>query len=106
MAYFIDHQDLSLITDQNINLYDHITLVGDFNIDINKNDLYSNKVIKILSKVAMKQRVMFDTRITINSSTRIDFEYSNDKKLKCDQFEEFQLSNHDLFIFLKLYSYS
>ena len=59
---FLD--DLSVIIDQNINLQDQNILVDNFNIDINKNDLYSNKLNEILSNVAMKQCVMFDTRIT------------------------------------------
>ena len=43
-ASIVDFLDnLNLIIDSNITLHDHNILVGDFNIDINKNDLYSNK---------------------------------------------------------------
>ena len=80
---FLDN--LCVIVDQNINLYDRNILVGDFNID---------KLKEIVSNAAMTQCVMFDTRITEHSSTRIDLVYSNDKSINCDKLDEFQKSDH------------
>ena len=57
----------------------HITLVGDFNIDLIKhsNDLHCQNLIDTMSNYGFVQLVSRPTRITDHSQTLIDHSYSN-----------------------------
>lgn len=59
-----------------------LVVVGDFNIDLSKDNFYSNKLKDIITKNGLYQKVDTFTRITKNSATMIDLLITNNKELK------------------------
>lgn len=54
-----------------------IMIVGDFNIDVSKNNHYTKRLLRNLSELGLKQYVLNPTRITKTSKTTIDLVFSN-----------------------------
>lgn len=64
---------LEVYSEQQIELL----ICGDFNIDLMKNDAYSNKLKNMINFYGMKQHIKTPTRITESTSTIIDLVMSN-----------------------------
>ncbi|CAG5110818.1 Protein of unknown function, partial [Cotesia congregata] len=56
-----------------------LIIVGDFNVDIMKENYYSKKIINRLASLGLKQNIKSPTRATLNSDTIIDSLFSNFK---------------------------
>lgn len=57
--------------------FNKVIIVGDFNIDISKNDYYAKKLIDAMYSYGFSQYVLENTRITNKSNTLIDLVFSN-----------------------------
>lgn len=68
---FLDH--FEQWCEYNINFERKNIICGDFNIDLRKSSTYSDRVIRIIQSLGMKQLVMAPTRITKDSRTLIDY---------------------------------
>lgn len=60
---------------------DNCICIGDFNIDINDNSFYANKLKNVFLGLGMKQRIKENTRIGREKSTTIDLLFSNNDVL-------------------------
>lgn len=78
-----------------INLLKTCLIVGDFNIDMSKNNTYTDKLQSIAEQNSLKQIVNFYTRITLNTNTQIDLVLTNDKQIKCHPLIEDKISDHE-----------
>lgn len=67
---------------ENINLNAIFIMLGDFNIDLNMDSFYSNRLTSLINKFGLYQLVDQCTRITQNSSTKIDLLLTNKKEIK------------------------
>ena len=58
-------------------LSENVIIMGDFNIDIKKNNYCRNRLIKIANAAGLKQLVDEPTRITVSSESIIDLVFTN-----------------------------
>lgn len=74
-----DGRFIEAITEECENLLDieHVIVLGNFNIDVSKNNQYFKRLIKNMANLGLKQYVTEYTRITEQSKTRIDLVSSN-----------------------------
>lgn len=61
---------------------DTLLLLGDFNIDLDKDTFYSRKLKGIIERSGLYQLVEQSTRITQQSATKIDLFITSDKKIE------------------------
>lgn len=73
-------------------------IVGDFNINLLKNDFYCEKMKSVLKSLGMKQFVSEPTRITKNSKSLIDYVISNRYKMKVKVLLNEKISDHSTII--------
>lgn len=80
-----------------INLRKCNTIMGDINIDMNKDkNADVAKLNRIFDKYDLVQCVNFDTRITDRSATKIDFVVSNKSDaVRCDKLINYKISDHE-----------
>lgn len=68
-------------------------IIGDFNIDINMDSFYKNKLLTTMDSLGLKQYVNKPTRITCDSRTIIDLVFSN-KKVDVRVNDEPKITDH------------
>lgn len=75
-----DGKFIELITEECENLIQigHVILLGDFNIDVSKSNQYTNRLMKNMNNLGLKQYVTEYTRITEHTKTKIDLAFLND----------------------------
>lgn len=73
-------------------------IAGDFNINLMKNEFYSEKMKSVLKSLGMKQFINEPTRITKNSKTLIDYVISNRYKMKVKVLLNEKISDHSTII--------
>lgn len=75
-----DGKFIELITEECENLIQigHVILLGDFNIDVSKTNQYTNRLMKNMNNMGLKQYITEYTRITKDTKTKIDLVFSND----------------------------
>lgn len=75
--------------------YDVFNLaIGDFNLDLMKNEFYCNKMMNVLNFYGLKQIVSDPTRIVKNSQTLIDWAITNYHELKCEVLLTPKIADH------------
>lgn len=67
---------------------------GDFNIDLAKQTTYSDKLVKLINFLGLKQIVNDFTRVTKNSQTKIDLIITNEYSIKSEVLNTFIISDH------------
>lgn len=73
----------------------NIILGGDFNIDILKNNLYTNTFLDLMSQYGYKQHVKQPTHITLTISTCLDLIFTNfESGSLCTTVEDLGFSDH------------
>lgn len=74
-----------------------VIILGDFNIDINKqNNYYSQKLINSLKFLGFSQHVKTPTRITKSSKTIIDLVFTNFETLSTVVLDKPKISDHNI----------
>lgn len=74
-------------------------ICGDFNIDLMKRSTYSERIIRIIESLGMKQLVMSPTRITKASRTLIDYVITNVDDLNVKVLLDEKISDHSTITF-------
>ena len=70
-------------------------ILGDFNVDLNKNTTEAADFLNVFDQVGMRQLITKDTRVTAHSSTLIDLIFSNRAdKVKTTEVIEKHISDH------------
>lgn len=74
-----DGRFIDIVRNECENIIDmgHIVVVGDFNIDLTKNNHYSKRLVKEFRGIGCKQYITEPTRVTETSQTIIDLAFSN-----------------------------
>lgn len=91
---FIDKIQEILETD--FDFSSNIIFMGDFNINLFKDDTYSKLLISTFDSYLMKQIVDKPTRITEKTSSQIDLVFTNIAYLTCDVIDK--ISDHEVLI--------
>lgn len=71
-------------------------IVGDFNINLLRNDTYSNRLEKIISFYGLKQLIRDPTRITQNTTTLIDLCITNYFELEASVLHTPRITDHSI----------
>lgn len=71
-------------------------IIGDFNINLLKEETYSRGLRKLIEFQGLKQIIKVPTRVTNNSSTLIDLVITNHFELKADVLNVPKISDHSL----------
>lgn len=71
-------------------------ILGDFNIDLASDNFYSNKMKDLISKHGLYQLIDECTRITKNSSTKIDLLITNNKNIKFSVHPTPKITDHSM----------
>lgn len=78
------------------NLNKMCIIVGDMNIDLNMQNNYNNQLMELISKYDFKQIVDFNTRITNESETLIDYVITNRvERVTCKPIKHGRISDHE-----------
>ena len=73
-----------------------LIFIGDFNIDLSKNNFYSEKLRKLIKENGLYQNVKNFTRVTNQSSTIIDLLITNNKNLKPQVHMTPKITDHNI----------
>ena len=73
-----------------------LIFIGDFNIDLSKNNFYSEKLRKLILENGLYQNVKNFTRVTNQSSTIIDLLITNNKNLKPQVHMTPKITDHNI----------
>lgn len=79
----------------NVNLLKSCIVLGDFNIDMSKQNTYSKKLQHIIEHHGLKQIVNFYTRVTRTSSTIIDLVITNSENIACKCLPNEIITDHE-----------
>lgn len=83
------------ICNETINLSKTNIIIGDFNIDVSKDSLYSKRLIDLIHKLGLIQLIDYYTRITERSKTIIDLVVTNNSSIKTKCNESAKVSDHE-----------
>lgn len=78
-----------------INLSKSCVVVGDFNIDMCKENSNTNKLEQVINTHGLKQIVTFHTRVTQQTNTMIDLILTNNEKMRCEPLMNDKISDHE-----------
>lgn len=94
---FLDY--FELLSEEVVDHSQRIYICGDFNIDLLKRFTYSERVIRIIQSLGMKQLVRSPTRVTKDSRTLIEYVISNDYNTSVNVLLEEKISDHSTITF-------
>lgn len=79
LTEYSDGEFIDFITTECDELIDigHLILLGDFNIDVSRENHYSKRLLRNMKSMGLKQYVQEPTRVTKESKTIIDLVFSN-----------------------------
>jgi Reverse transcriptase (RNA-dependent DNA polymerase) len=76
------------------NSYKYI-IMGDFNINLNIDSSAKKKILNVTQIHGLRQIVNFDTRISKNSKSCIDFVFSNAPRAKTSRIKKLKIGDHE-----------
>lgn len=71
-----------------------IIILGDFNIDLLTESTYSNKINNLISSLGLRQLINVPTRVTVDSSTLIDYLITNVNNVKYTVCDGLKVADH------------
>lgn len=74
-----------------------LIVVGDFNIDVKKDNYYSGRLTRELELLGLKQKINVPTRTTLTSDTIIDLVFTN-CKIKCNVLTTPRITDHNILV--------